>query len=318
MNNESWRPLAGPAVASNRARLLQRARKYFETQEVLEVDTPVLSKFAVTDPHIESLSASSAMDPELFLHTSPEYKMKRLLAAGFGDIYQICKVFRDGERGRNHLAEFTLIEWYRLNFALQEIMRDTIEFVSAVLGRADLTTSAELLSYEDAFQKTTGLAPRTVDVKELAGYMEAEQQLEDAIGADADAWLDLVLANKVVPEFASDKLTVIFHYPARQAALARICPDDAMVADRFELFYGSLELANGFVELTDADEQMSRFEQDRLARRRNEAAVHSIDEEFIDALRAGLPPCAGVAVGFDRLLMVHEGQTDITAVTNFV
>ena len=128
----------------------------------------------------------------------------------------------------------------------------------------------------------------------------------------------VVLADKIVPEFAKDRLTVIFHYPASQAALARICPDDAVVADRFEVFYGSLELANGFVELTDAHEQLTRFERDRQARRRNAAAVHPIDQELINALRAGLPPCAGVAVGFDRLLMLHEDQSDISAVTNFV
>lgn len=310
--------MAGPAVATNRARLLRRAREYFDTQGVLEVDTPVLTKFAVTDPHIESVSASSTAEPELFLHTSPEYKMKRLLAAGFGDIYQICKVYRDGERGRNHLAEFTLVEWYRLNFGLQEIMRDTIEFVSAVLDRTGLGSSADFLSYEDAFQKTVNLSPRTADVEELVNCMNADERLQDTIGDNADTWLDLVLADRIVPEFASDKLTVLFHYPASQAALARICPDDAMVADRFELFYGNLELANGFVELTDADEQLSRFERDQRTRRKNEATIHPIDEDFINALHSGLPPCAGVAVGFDRLLMVHEGQSDISAVTNFV
>ena len=318
MNSESWRPIAGPAVATNRARLLQRAREFFDTRGILEVDTPALSKFAVTDPHIESLSASSATDPELFLHTSPEYGMKRLIAAGFGDIYQICKVFRDGERGRNHLAEFTLVEWYRLSFGLQEIMRDTIEFVAALLDRSNLASSAEYISYDEAFQTAVNLSPRTADVAELSNCMNADGQLKSAIGDKADAWLDLVLADKIIPQFAEDKLTVIFHYPARQAALARICPDDAMVADRFELFYGNLELANGFVELTDADEQLSRFERDRQARRENEAAVHQVDPELINALRAGLPPCAGVAVGFDRLLMLHEGQSDISAVTNFI
>jgi len=318
VNSESWRPIAGPAVATNRARLLQRAREFFDTRGILEVDTPALSKFAVTDPHIESLSASSATDPELFLHTSPEYGMKRLLAAGFGDIYQICKVFRDGERGRNHLAEFTLVEWYRLSFGLQEIMRDTIEFVAALLDRSNLASAAEYISYDEAFQTAVNLSPRTADVAELSNCMNADGQLKSAIGDKADAWLDLVLADKIIPQFAEDKLTVIFHYPARQAALARICPDDAMVADRFELFYGNLELANGFVELTDADEQLSRFERDRQARRENEAAVHQVDPELINALRAGLPPCAGVAVGFDRLLMLHEGQSDISAVTNFI
>ncbi|TDJ35812.1 MAG: EF-P lysine aminoacylase GenX [Gammaproteobacteria bacterium] len=310
--------MASPAVATSRAGLLRRAREFFDARGILEVDTPALSKIPVTDPHIESVSARSAMEPELFLHTSPEYKMKRLLAAGFGDIYQICKVFRDGERGRHHLPEFTLIEWYRLNFGLHDIMHDTIEFVAALLARSGLASSVDLISYEDAFQKTMNFSPRTRDIAELAASMNVDEQLKRAIGDDADAWLDLVLAEKIVPEFATDRLTVIFHYPASQAALARICPDDAVVADRFEVFYGSLELANGFVELTDADEQLTRFERDRLARRRNAAAVHPIDQELINALRAGLPPCAGVAIGFDRLLMLHEDQSDISAVTNFI
>ena len=317
MNDESWRPLAGPAVATVRARLLKRAREFFEARNVLEVDTPVLSKFPVTDPHIESLSLHSATGPEFFLHTSPEYKMKQLLAAGFGDIYQICKVFRDSERGPHHLREFTLVEWYRLDYGLREIMGDTVEFIAAILDRRGLASSADFVSFEDVFQRSVNVSPRTIDVAELAAAVNADKQLQCALGDDRDAWLDLVLAQKIVPELAHDSLTVIYHYPASQAALARICPDDKDVADRFEVFYGSHELANGFVELTDADEQRSRFESDRRTRRHNKAAVHQIDEDFINALRAGLPACAGVAVGFDRLLMLHEDQDDISAVSNF-
>ena len=301
MNDESWRPLAGPVVATNRARLLQRARKFFEERDILEVDTPTLSKFPVTDPHIESLSVNSATGASLFLHTSPEYKMKQLLAAGFGDIYQICKVFRDGERGPHHLREFTLIEWYRLNFGLQEIMGDTIDFIAALLGGPELADSAEFLSYEDAFQRRVNFSPRTVDVEELALYMNADERLRNALGSDKDAWLNLVLAQSIVPELTHDSLTVIFHYPVGQAALARICLDDDEVAD-----------------LTDADEQLARFESDRDTRRRNKATVHQVDEDLIDALRAGLPACAGVAVGFDRLLMLHEDQDDISAVSSFI
>ena len=318
MNDASWRPLSGRAVAKNRAMLLRRARKFFDERGILEVDTPALSKFTVTDPHIESLSLSSATGPELFLHTSPEYKMKQLLAAEFGDIYQVCKVFRDGEHGPNHLAEFTLVEWYRLEFSLQEIMRDTIDFIAALLGRSGLASSAEFLRYDDVFNKSVKFSPRSVDIEALSNYLDADEQLKSAVGNNRDAWLDLVLAEKIIPELDNDNLTVVFHYPASQAALARICPEDAAVADRFEVFYGKHELANGFVELTDADEQLSRFERDQSTRRRNKAAVHPIDEDFIDALRAGLPPCSGVAVGFDRLLMLHEGQNDLSAVSNFI
>lgn len=297
--------------------MLGRARTFFATRDVLEVDTPILSRFAVTDPNIESLSAALDQEPDLYLQTSPEYKMKRLLAAGFGDIFQICKVFRDGELGRNHLPEFTMIEWYRLNFSLQEIMRETIGFVAALLDRADLPATAEIISYQDAFQNTLALDPLTANIAELAGCANADEQLRAAVGNDRDAWLDLVLADRVAPRFASGKLTAICHYPASQAALARLCPADAAVADRFEVYYGNLELANGFVELTDADEQMRRFEDDRMVRRRNDKSDHRIDDEFIGALRAGLPACAGVAVGFDRVLMLHEGKSNLRAVTNF-
>ena len=318
MNDECWRPLASPAVATMRARLLRRAREFFEQRNILEVDTPALLKFPVTDPHIESFALKSASGAELFLHTSPEYKMKQLLAAGHGDIYQICKVFRDGERGPRHLREFTLVEWYRLGFGLRQIIGDTIEFIAALLDRPELSSSADVVSFEDVFRRSANLNPRTTDVTEIAAYMNADEQLKAALADDRDAWLDLVLAQKIVPHLAQDALTVIFHYPASQAALARICPDDNEVADRFEVFYGSHELANGFVELTDASEQISRFERDQVERRRKKAVVHQIDEDFINALRAGLPDCAGVAVGFDRLLMLHEDQDDISTVSNFV
>jgi lysyl-tRNA synthetase class 2 len=298
--------------------MLKRARDFFESRNVLEVDTPILTRFPVTDPHIASLSASSVQHAELFLHTSPEYRMKQLLAAGYGDIYQIGKVFRDGERGTSHLREFTLVEWYRLDFGLKQIMRETVEFIATVLDRSELVANAAFKSYADAFREVADFDAHTADESQLANCLDADQDLARAIGNDRDAWLDLVLAERVVPGFANDRLTVIHHYPESQAALARSCPDAPNCADRFEVFYGNLELANGFVELTDADEQLARFERDRDARRSRNLPVQEIDMDLIDALRAGLPPCAGVAVGFDRLLMVHEGQDDIAAISNFV
>ncbi|NIV16808.1 MAG: EF-P lysine aminoacylase GenX, partial [Woeseiaceae bacterium] len=266
MNDSSWRPRAGLPVARSRAAMLKRARKFFEVRNVLEVDTPILTRFPVTDPHIASLSASSSLQPELFLHTSPEYRMKQLLAAGFGDIYQIGKVFRDGERGASHLPEFTLVEWYRLDFGLKQIMRDTIEFLAATLDRPQLEATAAFKSYDNAFRETVELDPREADASQLARCVDAGADLQRAIGDDRDAWLDLVLAERIVSDFATDRFTVIFHYPKSQAALARTCPDDTNCADRFEVFYGNLELANGFVELTDADEQLARFERDQQTR----------------------------------------------------
>ena len=298
--------------------MLRRARDFFAAKSVLEVDTSILSRFAVTDPNIESLSARSILEPELFLQTSPEYKMKRLLAAGFGDIFQICKVFRDGELGRNHLPEFTMVEWYRLDFNLQDIMRETTEFVAELLARAGLGASTEYLSYQEAFESIIHLNPFSAEIADLRNSSDADEALADALGDDRDAWLDLLLADKVTSKFPNDRLTLLYHYPISQAALARRCPADARVADRFEVFFGSLELANGFVELTDADEQLARFEQDRAARCDRGKKTHRIDRDLIDALQAGLPPCAGVAAGFDRLMMLHAGKSDISAVTSFV
>lgn len=298
--------------------MLDRARKFFAARDVLEVDTPILTRYPVTDPHIASLSASSTLEPQLFLHTSPEYRMKQLLAAGFGDIYQICKVFRDGERGCAHLPEFTLVEWYRRDFGLRQIMRETIAFLAALLGKPELEATAELTAYDEAFRKIAKLDSRTASPAQFATCLEADEALARSLGDDRDAWLDLVLANRIAPQLARDRFTVIFHYPASQAALARICPEDPACADRFEVFYGTLELANGFVELTDAEQQLSRFNEDQATRRRKDMPVHDIDAGLIAALRAGLPPCAGVAVGFDRLLMVHQNAGDIAAISNFV
>jgi lysyl-tRNA synthetase class 2 len=317
MSGTGWQPNVNAGVATRRAQMLQAVRDFFRQRNVLEVDTPVLAARTVTDPNIESITAATVDRPELYLQTSPEFFMKRLLATGYPDIYQVSKVFRDGERGRSHLAEFTMIEWYRLDFSLQEIMQDAIDLVSTVLAPGRLSADVSFISYADAFQSALSLDPCTADIDSLAGLAKADGNLRTALGEDRDAWLDLLLASKVVNEFAADGLTVLHHYPASQAALARICPGDRNLADRFELFCGNLELANGYVELTDADEQLARCERDQQSRREQGLPVPAIDENLIAALRAGLPPCAGVAVGLDRLFMINEGANDIGAINTF-
>lgn len=297
--------------------MLRRAREFFESRDVLEVDTPILCRYAVTDPHIESLSARSSLRSPLFLQTSPEYRMKRLLAAGFGDIFQVAKVFRDGESGRRHLPEFTLVEWYRVDYGLRQIMDETIEFVATALQRSDLGSGAGFFTYAEAFGRVANLDPHTASVQQLADCLGADDELRNALANDRDAWLDLLLAERIVPDFAEDRLTVLHHYPKSQAALARLSTNDANCAERFEVFYGNVELANGFVELIDADEQLARFQSDRNSRREKHLPVHDIDENLINALRAGVPPCAGVAVGFDRLLMLEQGETDIASISHF-
>ena len=321
MNTDSqgWRPTAGPDVARLRAAMLKRVRLFFQEQDVLEVDTPALSGAAVSDPNIESISASLALDRTrpYFLHTSPEFCMKRLLCAAYPDIYQVCKVFRDNEAGRTHQPEFTMVEWYRLGFDLERIIRDTLDFIATTLDDKTLPGSSLQLSYREAFLQYAGCDPLTADVAILSGLTGADDSLRRSVGDDRDAWLDLLLDTEVVPRFATDRLTILRHYPISQAALARPCPTNDMLADRFEVFLGRFELANGYVELTDPDEQLRRIANDQQVRISNGQENRPVDNAFIAAMKAGLPACAGVAAGFDRLLMIHAGTDDIRNVQTF-
>ncbi|HEX7082242.1 MAG TPA: EF-P lysine aminoacylase EpmA [Gammaproteobacteria bacterium] len=314
-----WRPTCTVETARRRAALLAQARAHFAARGVLEVETPMLSPAAVTDPHIESVEARLELDRARprWLRTSPEFAMKRLLAAGFPDIFEIGRVFRDGERGARHQPEFTLVEWYRHGFGLAEIVADTVAFVSALVPRRLLAREAEALDYREAFRRHAGLDPFAAPVSALAEAAGADRPLRDALGDHRDGWLDLVLATRVVPRFGKDRLTVLQHYPATQAALARLCPQDAARADRFEVFFGELELANGFVELADAAEQAARFAADQARRRAAGLPLRPVDARLLAALAAGLPPCAGVAVGFDRLAMIGEMTEDIRRVQTF-
>ena len=315
----TWQPLSSVASASSRAAMLKRARAFFEERNILEVDTPILSRFAVSDPHIESIEVTLQLDPDKswFLQTSPEYCMKRLLSAGYPDIYEICKVFRDAEAGRYHQPEFTMVEWYRLDFGLNDIMQDTLEFITTLVDAKRLNKAPMLLSHAEAFAEFAGIDSSTADIETLAAAAAADDQLKQSLGDRRDDWLDLILAEKISRKFPTDRLTALCHYPASQAALSRICPDDASVADRFEVFAGDLELANGYVELVDAKEQSSRFEADQSARKLAGRPQRPIDRAFIAALASGLPACAGVSVGFDRVHMLNEGTGDIRQALSF-
>lgn len=316
---DSWKPIAGVAAAQQRALLLQRAREFFRQRNVLEIDTPILGEAAVSDPGIESMATKLALSPAktFYLQTSPEFYMKRLLAAGFPDIFEIGKVFRDAELGRNHQPEFTLIEWYRLGFELEQIIQETVAFIEALLDSSRITATADHFNYRDAFQRFADIDPIAANMDQLFKHLDADQDLQNSLGDSVDACLDLLMATRIAPQFKTDRLTVVQHYPASQAALARICPDDRAVADRFEVFFGSLELANGYVELTDAAEQRRRCAADQDKREKDNAPIRPLDEKFIASLESGLPACAGVAVGFDRLLMVHAGTNDIRDVRHF-
>ncbi len=314
-----WQPTSGPGTAARRAECLATVRQFFRERDVLEVDVPALGRAAVSDPNIDSLEVSARVaggDP-LYLATSPEYAMKRLLAAGYPDIYAIARVFRDGELGRRHEPEFTLIEWYRRDFDLKQISQETCELIAAVLARPALAADRRCLSYRQAFADTVGIDPVSAPLAVLEELAAADADLRNALGDDRDAWLDLVLSTRIAPAFSADRLTVLTHYPASQAALARLDDADPAVALRFEVFLGDTELANGYVELGDAKEQRKRFVEEQSTRRDAGRPSGPLDEQLLAALEAGLPECAGVAVGFERLHMLYDETDDIADVITF-
>jgi len=305
----SWRPSAALETLQLRAQLLAATRRFFAARRVLEVDTPALVRHAVTDLHIHSAQVQlPGHRTPLYLHTSPEYAMKRLLAAGSGDIYQIAHVFRGDERSRQHNAEFTLIEWYRCGYSMQQLMQEVAQLAAALLG-LPAEAPFEALSYQQAFQRQLQCAPLTATDAALAPRL--------ADDASRDELLDWLMGSAVGPRLGADRLCFVHSYPASQAALARLDPHDPRVALRFELYYRGLELANGFEELADAAEQRARFEADREQRRRRGLPVPDIDLALLAALAAGLPPVSGVALGFDRLLMLRSGASDISQVLAF-
>ncbi|MDD3517301.1 MAG: EF-P lysine aminoacylase EpmA [Chromatiales bacterium] len=309
-----WRPGAERALLERRARMLIGIRAFFSERGVLEVETPILSAAGATDPQLASFRLDTPDGPR-WLHTSPEFPMKRLLAAGSGDIYQLCRVFRAGEAGVRHNPEFTLLEWYRQGFSVRQLM-DELEALVQRLAAERLDGPTEHVSYRDAFLRHAGFDPLDADVTDCRAHATRLQLGFDG-ELDRDGWLDLILSLAVAPRFPPDRLTFLYDYPASQAALARIRPDDPRVAVRFELFWGELELANGFHELADAAEQRHRFEVDNARRRSEGLSEVAIDERLLAALAHGLPDCSGVALGVDRLFQRISGKTSIGEVMAF-
>ena len=317
-----WRPTASREMLQRRAALLARTREFFAARGVLEVDTPLVVNAPVTDVHIHSAHVmfgaaepAAAAGRPYFLHTSPEYAMKRLLAAGTGDIYQICHVVRALERGRLHNAEFTLIEWYRLDLSLDALMSEVEELVRELLGRAGAAPAAERVSYREAFLRALALDPFTAPLAQLAEHARRAGFAGEV--TDRDELLELLMGTVVGPRLGHGGLTFVHAYPASQAALARLDPHDPRAAQRFELYCDGIELANGFHELAAAREQRQRFERDRGERRRLGLPQAALDERLLAALESGLPDCCGVALGFDRTLMLAAGAERIDAVLPF-
>jgi lysyl-tRNA synthetase class 2 len=317
MSDATWRPTARLAALRQRASALRRTRDFFEVRKILEVETPALVNAPVSDVNLGSVRVEvPGRDVPLFLHTSPEYAMKRLLASGSGDIYQICHVFRAFERGRQHNPEFTMLEWYRLGFTLEDLMNEVADLVRELLGAPQLPV--EFVSYREAFQRHAGFDPLDADLAELQSAALALGLAADhAREAGRDELLDLIVGSRVGPALGKDSLTFLHRYPASQAALARLDADDPRVALRFELYHRGVELANGYHELSSGAEQRQRFGADQQARKARGLDTFALDTRLLCALDAGLPDCAGVALGFDRVLMLANDASSIDDVIAF-
>ncbi len=313
-----WQPTASLETLRLRAAMLAATRAFFAERGVLEVDTPALGRHAVTDRHIHCARVElPGHGAPLYLQSSPEYAMKRLLAAGSGDIFQIAHVFRGEERGRWHNAEFTLVEWYRCGFPMHELMTEVAQLARLLLA-LPAGMPAESLSYGAAFERSLQLDPLLAENEALRAAAEAAG-LEARLAAECgrDELLDWLMATRVGPALGASGLCFVHRYPASQAALARLDPQDERVALRFELYARGVELANGFEELCDPVQQRARFELDRQQRRRAGLLVPAIDEALLAALESGLPAVSGVALGFDRALMLRVGATEIAQVLPF-
>ena len=311
-----WQPTASRDVLKSRAQLLAYVRGFFAQRQVLEVETPVLGRHGVTDVNLDGIPAS-VNAPGItsgWLQTSPEYHMKRLLAAGSGSIFQVARVFRNGERGRRHNPEFSMLEWYREGFDDRQLMAEVADLVCGWLG----CKRPLVLAYRDAVQAYAGFDPMKVSDRDLARYCEQWLEPEQLAGMGRDACLDLVMSFVVEPKLGVDAPVFLTRYPASQAALARVSDDDGFaVAHRFELYINGLELCNGYWELTDPQEQRQRFEADNRQRRAAGKPEMAVDQAFLDALDAGLPESSGVALGLDRLLMLKVGAASIEEVLAF-
>ncbi len=319
----TWQSTLTWQNAQKRANILQEIRQFFAERNVVEVETPALSQGTVTDVYLDALTckynfladSSSEQSAELFLQTSPEFHMKRLLASGYGCIYQIAKAFRHEESGRYHNPEFTMLEWYRIGFDQFELMSEVAELLQAVLGG----DKALFTSYQDIFIETVSVDPLTATFDELVEVLTKHGKAADWLIEmnDADLLLQFIFTEIIEPTIGVNEPRFIYDFPIAQASLAKRSIDDPRVAQRFECYFRGIELVNGFNELTDASEQVARFEQDNAKRKQQGLAVKPIDGNFIAALNHGLPQCSGVALGIDRLVMLALDTQEISEVQSF-
>lgn len=316
MNREDFHPTADWPALRRRAQLLRQVRAFFDDRGFLEVETPLLSADTVIDRHLDpfAVQVGAAPDPVRWLQTSPEFAMKRMLAAGAQAIYQVAKAFRREERGRLHNPEFTIVEWYRAGDGLAEGMDLLDELSQALLGRGP----ARRLSYRDAFLEYAGVDPLTAPVSALREVAFQSGDPPESMGEDdRDSWLDLVLVQRVQPRLGPDQPAILYDYPASQAALARVRQEDPPVAERFELFVSGIELANGYHELIDPEVLRQRNAATNAARIDDGKDALPEESRLLAAMDAGLPPAAGVALGFDRLVMLALGAERLDQVIAF-
>lgn len=309
MSNAQWEPSCTVEVMQLRAQMLATIRAFFLHRQVLEVETPLLCHATGTDPQLDFFSSSFHSTPteqEMYLQTSPEFAMKRLLAAGSGSIFQICKAFRNGELGCLHNPEFSILEWYRIGFSLQQLMDEVAELIVEVLQDDCHFKIIKTISYSQLFEQHTGLNPLQFCQQKYKVYAE-KHDFADAIhlcGNDHSMWLDFIFSHKIQPALEQQSFYLVYGYPAIQSSLARINQQNSEIADRFEVFVNGVEIGNGFFELADVNEQEARFNQENKIRALKGQVQVQKDPFFLDALRTGLPDCSGVAIGLDRLLMI--------------
>lgn len=307
-----WQPSASLAAIRARAELYQAIRQFFAERHVLEVETPVACQHGVTDVHIQNFALHNT--PPYYLQTSPEYAMKRLLAAGSGDIFQICKAFRHEEAGRQHNPEFSLLEWYRLNYTHHDLMNEVDELLQTVLA----SPAADRISYQHLFLHYLDCDPFACSSADLLAALKTQQiNITHPEQLSFDSLLQLLLTHVIEPQIGKQAPLMIYDFPASQAALAKIRDDQPRVAERFEVYYGGYEIANGFHELCAVETQLQRFQEDNSQRQALGLNPMTIDPYFIAALEHGLPTCAGVAVGLDRLLMIKLKAHSIRDVLTF-
>jgi len=315
---DNWKPAASLETLKIRARVLQSIRAFFAARDVLEVETPILSKSAITDPQLESFKTQFNQS-DYYLHTSPEFYMKRLLASGSGDIFQISRVFRVDEQGTNHNPEFSMLEWYRLGLDHHALMDEMEELIKNIFSDKQKDIIFQRISYQQAFQNKLAIDPLEADAQQLEKCAR-DNNISIPQGMDMDdkdMWLDWLMVISIGPSFSKNGFTFLYDYPASQAALAKLSKHDSRIAHRFELFAGELELANGFYELTDAEEQSARFTNENKLREQGGQKAMPIDLHLLKALKAGMPECSGVAIGLDRLLMVLTQANHIRDVIAF-